>query len=162
VQRHAWGEVRSLMTALVQISYRVCQWNNFWNRLIVGEDMDKSVVCVMFSDSLCITVMRAATATVHLFLINARGVVLPRVSGMCTLVRYGSRNLYTRKLRKFISSNFDTSSCKFLYNKLSLCLYIRAACVLLIVKETCKRKKLAQESMWRSSFLWSTSFLGVY
>ena len=49
---------------LLQIYHRVCQWKNFWNRSISGEDINKSLVtcffdsrCISYYDYTCVTLL---------------------------------------------------------------------------------------------------------
>jgi len=44
VLRCIYGVVGCVVITLFQIIWRVCQWKNFENRSIIGEDMDKSTV----------------------------------------------------------------------------------------------------------------------
>jgi len=57
--------VGSIIITLSQIIRRVCQWKNFENWLIIGEDMDKSTVAHYFWPTLYISVWATSINIAH-------------------------------------------------------------------------------------------------
>ena len=48
VERRIYGVVGYVLITLLQIVRRVCQWKNFENRSVIGDDMDKSKVACFY------------------------------------------------------------------------------------------------------------------
>jgi len=67
VWQHAWGEVGYLMTALLQISRRMCRWKNYENRTVFDEVMCRLIWLTFFGPPCICTICTTGVSSCGLW-----------------------------------------------------------------------------------------------